>query len=239
MLLRRVAVAFLGFFITASSAVAQSNESPSDEIIDFWKGIDQTDDLAKPPAIPTNDEPDSATKVITDDVADQIDPNATSEIDPIVPNERPPFYFGASAGLALYSGIEGAEYDPGFAVSGIVGLQAYPGWRLELDLTYAQAFFENSDDATSLIGIQGSLLADFKEWRGLTPYAGGGLGIVDIDVGNDEDNIELAGHLDGGLSIPVNDSFDIVPSVRVDYIVLSNLDDQIITQLRAGLRWRP
>lgn len=148
-------------------------------------------------------------------------------------------YVGGSGGLAFFSGIEGAEYELGLAVSGFAGMHWGSNWRGELDLSYEAAEFENSADETSLFRLSGALYRDFDQrllgdW---IPYLGGGVGIVNIDVGNDEDNTELSAHAEGGLSIPISSNLHVVPGVRVDYILLDDIDDQVITQLRAGLRF--
>lgn len=148
-------------------------------------------------------------------------------------------YVGGSGGLAFFSEIEGADYELGLAVSGFAGIYWGSNWRGELDLSYESAEFENSSDDTSLFRVSGALYRDFDRsllgnW---VPYLGGGVGIVDIDVGNDEDNTELSAHAEGGFSVPLGAKLHVVPGVRVEYIILDNIDDQVITQLRAGLRF--
>jgi len=148
-------------------------------------------------------------------------------------------YVGGSGAAAIFWGIEGADYDLGFAASGLAGFEWWPSWRVELELSYEEAEFENSADETSLFRLSGSLYKDLDQhaWGNWVPYAGGGLGIVDIDVGNDENNTEFSGHAEIGLSGPLGVDLEFVPGVRVEYIVLDDIDDQVITQLRAGLRW--
>ena len=148
-------------------------------------------------------------------------------------------YLGGSIAAAFFSEIEGADYELGVAFSGLAGIEWVPNWRAELELSYEEAEFENSADETSLGRLSAGLYTDFDRFalRNWVPYAGGGVGIVNIDVGNDEDNTELSAHGEFGFSSPISAAFDFVPGVRVDYIVLDGIDDQIITQLRAGLRW--
>lgn len=146
-------------------------------------------------------------------------------------------YVGGSGAIAYFAGIEGAEFDLGFAVSGLAGFEFKPNWRTELELSYEAAEFENSVDETSLFRLSGSLYADLDNWGDWAPYVGGGVGIVDVDVGNDEDNTELSAHAEAGFSLPLGNKLDLVPGLRVEYILLDNIDDLIITQLRAGLRW--
>ena len=149
-------------------------------------------------------------------------------------------YLGGSVAAAFFSGIEGADYDLGVAFSGLAGFEWVPNWRAELELSYEEAEFENSADETSLARVSAGLYTDFDRFALNTwvPYAGGGVGIADIDVGNDENNTELSAHGEIGFSSPLTADFEFVPGVRVDYIVLDGIDDQVITQLRAGLRWR-
>lgn len=149
-------------------------------------------------------------------------------------------YVGGSVAAAFFSGIEGADYELGVAFSGLAGFEWVPNWRSEVELSYEEAEFENSADETSLARLSVGLYTDLdglalNTW---VPYVGGGVGIVDIDVGNDENNTELSAHGEVGFSTALNANFEFVPGVRVDYIVLDGIDDQVITQLRAGLRWR-
>ncbi len=147
-------------------------------------------------------------------------------------------YIGGSLGIAYFHEIEGAEYDLGFAISAFGGFDIRPSWRTELEISYEEAEFENSADETSLFRLSGSLHKDFEgAWdNGWTPYAGGGLGIVNVDVGNDEGNIELSGHIEGGVAVPMGGTLYVVPSIRTEYILLEGIDDQVITQFRAAFR---
>ena len=154
-----------------------------------------------------------------------------------MPMRSSDFYIGGSGAIAYFAGIEGAEYDLGFAISGLVGFEFMPNWRAELDLSYEAAEFENSVDETSLFRMSGSLYADLNNWGDWVPYVGGGAGIVNVDVGNDKNNTELSAHAEAGFSVPLGGALDLVPGLRVEYIDLGNIDDQIITQVRAGLRW--
>jgi hypothetical protein len=167
-------------------------------------------------------------------------PAAALAQDPGGPAPRSDFYVGAAAGLAYFSEIEGAEYDLGGMIAGLAGLEFRPNRRLELELAYESAEFENSADATSLLRTGVSLYADLdrplrRDW---VPYVGGGGGIALIDVGNDEDNTELTGHIEAGLTVPLGGNLELVPGLRLEYIALEDIDDQIITQFRAGLRLR-
>lgn len=148
------------------------------------------------------------------------------------------FYVGVMGGLAAFDGIEGADYEFGFAASGFAGLDIWQNWRGEAELLYEAAEFENSADETSLFKVSGSLYTDFgANWReGLAFYAGGGAGIVLIDVGNDTNNTDLSGHVEGGISVPMTDRLYLVPGIRLEYIILDDIDDQVIAQFRAALR---
>lgn len=154
------------------------------------------------------------------------------------PSHGSDFYVGGSGALAYFGGIEGADYEFGFAISGLGGFEFRPNWRAEVELSYEAAEFENSADETSLIRISGGLYTDLgTPWReGWTPYVGGGVGIVSIDVGNDEDNVDISGHAEAGISLPLSDELYLVPGLRAEYIILDDIDDQIITQFRVALR---
>lgn len=160
---------------------------------------------------------------------------------PLEPARNSALYYGGTASAAYFAEIEGADYDLGFALSGLVGLDLGNDTRAELELSYASAEFENSADDTSFFRLSGGFYVDFDR-RILgdgQPYVGGGVGVVDIDVGNDEDNVELSGHAEAGVSIPLSAGLAFVPSLRAEYIILDDIDDQLIALLRAGLHFRP
>ena len=102
------------------------------------------------------------------------------------------WYVGGYGGLnyghdANSSGGDLVEYDfPGFAIGGFAGMRFNPHIRFEGELTY------RTTDISTIngVGVAGDMASmalvasgyyDFSKMGSFTPYAGGGLGIVDAE----------------------------------------------------------
>jgi outer membrane autotransporter protein len=89
------------------------------------------------------------------------------------------------------------EYNVGYSLSGVGGVEFNNGLRLEGELTYKSADMDkfklnglnesiNSD--ISVLGALASAYFDFKNTSPFTPYLGGGLGIATIYLGRGTDS---------------------------------------------------
>lgn len=107
-------------------------------------------------------------------------------------------YVGGSAGLFIPTdsritynpGVSNdIEYDLGYSLSGVGGVEFNNGLRLEGELTFKSAEMDkftsggNLNGDASVLAALGSGYFDFKNRSPFTPYVGGGLGIARVFVG--------------------------------------------------------
>jgi opacity protein-like surface antigen len=106
-------------------------------------------------------------------------------------------YVGGSAGLFLptdsrttfNNNSQDIEFNAGYSLSGVGGVEFNNGLRLEGELTFKSADMDKFTSSGSLNGDASVLAAlasgyfDFKNTSPFTPYLGGGLGIATVYVG--------------------------------------------------------
>ena len=144
-------------------------------------------------------------------------------------------YLGAVGGVQFFGGLElgngdEVDFEPGYTVGGQVGYD-FGQLRLEGELTYQAAEFEDGVGATfdtTVIRGSANLLFDITEiiteFGNLTPYAGGGVGIANIEVegtdGNSfsDDETGLAFHGEGGIAIGIGSNLALVPNYRFEWV---------------------
>ena len=152
-------------------------------------------------------------------------------------------YVGGSLNYAYFWEINDAEYDLlGFGLSALAGLQMLPNVRLEGELGYETADFDDVNVETEVTRGTVSAYYDLGSRAqiasgDLVPYVGLGAGLANIDFGAVDDN-ELTIHGEAGATMIIGDNLEFVPGLRLEIIPLDDGDDQWITQLRAGLRYR-
>lgn len=154
-------------------------------------------------------------------------------------------YGGLVLGSATYFDQDNLEYDYlGIVFAGQVGMHLSPDLRVEGELAYqsTEAEVDNTSIDVDVTAFRGSISAyyDFLNLSlgGLTPYAGGGVGITAIefefdDVFGDDDETELSAHIEGGGSLKLDRNFEFVPAARWELT-----DDASNIQFRVGTRYR-
>lgn len=154
-------------------------------------------------------------------------------------------YGGLVLGTATYFDQDNLDYDYfGVVIAGQVGIHLSPELRVEGELAYqsTEAEVDDTNIDVDVTAFRGSVSAyyDFLNLSlgGLTPYAGGGVGITAIefefdDVFGDDDENELSAHVEGGGSLKLNSNLDIVPAARWELT-----DDASNLQFRVGTRFR-
>ncbi|MFN3280298.1 MAG: outer membrane beta-barrel protein [Tabrizicola sp.] len=148
------------------------------------------------------------------------------------------FSLGGSGAQSAFSGGVGeaeAEYDPGIALIGFVGREIAPQTRLEAQLFHASLDVANIDrsigtpDGGQLHsgGLFLNLIRDFPTGGSLTPYAGIGVGAVnlrydlvrDLDGGTlHRDAVRAAGQVILGASVPVRDDWSVFGDLRAVWV---------------------
>ena len=152
-------------------------------------------------------------------------------------------YAGGSIGTATYFDNDGVEFDYfGFVIAGQAGYRLTPNIRAEGELAYESTSGEtdigNVDVDVSVLRASVGAYYDFNAitFGGLTPYAGGGVGLtsteVDFDGGGSDDDIELTAHVEAGGTLKLGTNLDLVPAAR-----LETIDDTTNLQLRVGARF--
>ncbi len=141
-------------------------------------------------------------------------------------------------------GGDDVEFDlVAFFISGAVGYRFSPNLRAEAEWLFESADIDDSSEEAEVIRGTVGAYYDFARTAmmgfDVTPYAGGGAGVANVDAGDDDEN-EFTFHAEGGLSVPITGNIDFVPGIRFEYIFLDDddFDDDLwITQLRAGVRY--
>lgn len=148
------------------------------------------------------------------------------------------FGLGGSGAQSAFSGGVGeaeAEYDPGLALIGFVGREVAPQTRIEAQLFHGSLDLANIDrsigapDGGQLHsgGLFLNLIRDFPTGGSLTPYAGIGLGAVnlrydlvrDLDGGTlHRDAVRTAGQVILGASVPVRDDWSAFGDLRAVWV---------------------
>ncbi|MGI9489605.1 MAG: outer membrane beta-barrel protein [Geminicoccaceae bacterium] len=152
-------------------------------------------------------------------------------------------YGGVSVGTATFFDNNNLEYDYfGFVIAGQVGIRLSPDIRVEGELAYESTTAEIDDTNidVDVTAFRPSVSAYYEfntiTLGGMTPYAGGGLGIsfleADVDGGGSDDDEELSAHVEGGATLKLNNSLDIVPAARWELT-----DDASNFQFRVGTRF--
>lgn len=155
-------------------------------------------------------------------------------------------YGGISGGTATFFDQGGFEFDYlGFVIAGQVGFRLTPDLRIEGEIAYESTSAEDDigiidiDVDVTVFRPSVSAYYDFNTISigGMTPYAGAGLGFsfleADFDNGfGSDDDTELSAHLEGGTTLALSNSLDLVPAARWELT-----DDASNIQLRVGARF--
>jgi opacity protein-like surface antigen len=132
------------------------------------------------------------------------------------------------------------DFDTGFIIGATLGTQVLPGVRGELEVSYARmdvnssvetAIDENGSGEVGTVFVLSNLWKDFDIFSGVTPYAGGGIGmaIVDADIvldntatrdAIDDTSVALAGQIGAGVRVSATDRV----SVDIGYRFKGALD---------------
>ncbi|MDH3658851.1 MAG: porin family protein [Alphaproteobacteria bacterium] len=160
-----------------------------------------------------------------------------------------PFYIAGAVGQSTFWDVEldgggDLEFDLlAFFISGAVGYRVSPNLRAEAEWLFESADIDDSSAEIEVIrgtisGYYDLAQTSMMGFSNITPYVGGGAGLANVEVVDDEN--ELTFHAEAGLSMPITSNIDFVPGVRFEYIFLDDDDaddDLWITQLRAGIRY--
>lgn len=174
-------------------------------------------------------------------------------------------YGGLSFGALMPEDTDGAggsevERDPGYAIFGQYGYRFPNQLRLEAELGYGNSEYNrfraggtssSLGDDTDMYSLTGAAYYDFVTGTPLTPYLGGGAGLVHqrFDrntvsaggttlAGNDGNSTDLTAFGEVGLSYQLSSNFELVPSYRYQWINdgEQGLDDTTMHLARIGLR---
>lgn len=146
-------------------------------------------------------------------------------------------YAGGAIGTATFFDQGNIEYDYlGFVIAGQVGYRWTPDIRLEAEIAYESTEAEVSgiNFDVDVLRLGASAYYDFHgvSIGGMTPFAGGGLGLADLDGRAGVVGTEPSAHIDGGASLTLGTNIDVVPMARWELT-----DDASNFQLRVGARF--
>jgi len=148
-------------------------------------------------------------------------------------------YFSGNVGVlkpnetaVTYNGYSGnISYDPGVLLSGAIGAYIGSSLRMELELGYANAKYDRVTLGGSSVYLGGNInmysalagiYIDLPASGSVTPYVGGGAGIVNSSAyGSSATDFAMFGEV--GLAFRINQSMSFVPSIR--YIHLDNSNE--------------
>ncbi|MFN4311643.1 MAG: outer membrane protein [Ferrovibrio sp.] len=174
-------------------------------------------------------------------------------------------YGGLSFGALMPEDTDGpngseVERDTGYAIFGQYGYRFPNQLRLEAELGYGNSEYDRFraggassglGDDTDMYSLTGAAYYDFATGTPLTPYLGGGAGLVHqrFDrstagaggttlAGNDGSSTDLTAFGEVGLSYQLSSSLELVPSYRYQWINdgEQGLDDTTMHIARIGLR---
>jgi opacity protein-like surface antigen len=155
------------------------------------------------------------------------------------PTNRQGAYFSGNIGVlkpnetsVTYNGYSGnISYDPGLMLTGAIGAYLGSSLRMELEIGYANAKYNSVTLGSSSVYLGGNInmysalagvYIDLPETGSVTPYVGGGAGVVNSNAyGSSATDFAMFGEI--GLAFRISQSMSFVPSVR--YIHLSNSDE--------------
>lgn len=174
-------------------------------------------------------------------------------------------YGGLSFGALMPEDTDGpggseVERDTGYAIYGQYGYRFPSQVRLEAELGYGNSDYDRFraggasaglGDDTDMYSLTGAAYYDFATGSPLTPYLGGGAGLVHQRFdrhtasaggttlgGNDGSSTDLTAFGELGVSYQLTSSFELVPSYRYQWINDGDqgLDDTTMHIARIGLR---
>lgn len=153
-----------------------------------------------------------------------------------------PFYVTGAIGHSTFWDVEDTEFDLlAFFISGAVGYRVTPNLRAEAEWLFESADIDDSSEEIEVIRGTLSGYYDFGPttligFSDITPYVGGGLGVANVEVVDDENEFTFHGEV--GFNMTLTRQLEFVPGFRFEYTTLDDADDDLwITQLRAGLRY--
>lgn len=138
------------------------------------------------------------------------------------------------------------DYDPSFRFGGYVGYQLDTNIRVQLDVSYMEADADNtidiagndieSEQETTILSGTAGLFFDLWPIGVTVPYVGGGVGVAEIEVKNDNDNgglgdskqTVLTAFAEAGVPINLNPAFSIVPAFRFSWYNTKDKTDDIV-----------
>jgi opacity protein-like surface antigen len=151
-------------------------------------------------------------------------------------------YVAGAVGHSTFWDVDDTEFDLlAFFISGAVGYRVTPNLRAEAEWLFESADFDDSSAEIEVIRGTISGYYDLSPtsligFSNLTPYVGGGLGVANVDVIDDDNEFTLHGEV--GFNVALTNQLEFVPGFRLEYTTLDDADDDLwITQLRAGLRY--
>jgi outer membrane protein W len=148
-------------------------------------------------------------------------------------------YFSGNVGVlkpnetaVTYNGYSGnISYDPGLLLTGAIGAYLGPSVRMELELGYSNAKYNSVTLGGSSVYLGGNInmysaltgiYIDLPETGSITPYIGGGAGVVNSNAYcSSATDFAMFGEI--GLAFRISQSMSFVPSVR--YIHLNNSNE--------------
>ena len=161
------------------------------------------------------------------------------------------FYATGSVGYSQIQDIDIEDVSSDIEFDGGVGFDLGLGYdfgKIRVEATWDRITsgggeFANIDldDDTTVDGYLASIYFDFDNSSKWTPFVGGSLGTVNVDV-EGEDASSFYYGIQGGVSYEVSDKFDIIGKVSylrandLDYDVIKNVDVPAISA-RLGVRF--
>jgi len=178
------------------------------------------------------------------------------------------FYVKGSAGLASPRSVDGTvsgvsltlDYEKGLFISGALGYRAQENVRLEAEVSYAKLGLESVSGNGVAVDLSGdwdlvsftaSGFFDINTNTSVTPYIGGGAGLIYWDRGvvtaslngtsvtiAGDDGTEVTAFAEAGVSIALDSKFELVPSYRFQWADTgsSGIDDDTIHIFKVGLQ---
>lgn len=179
-------------------------------------------------------------------------------------------YASLSAGLTFNRDIEGdvegvevtGEYDnPGYAIWAALGYRFGNGFRAEVELGYGRIEAESVsflgvsvpvDGTTDLFSGTINGFYDFNVGGVVTPYIGGGVGVLHSSVdevtatvgsttitAEGDDSTDLTAFAEAGVAVSVAQQLELVPAYRFQWVNNGEdgFDDDMAHVVKVGLRY--